>query len=73
MLTIYMENLEISVGKSNGTHHSIWSTSEIMNYGLLVKEMHFYYFLHVIHLLLRQAKSFRISAENFHPGGLRKW
>ena len=29
--------------------------------------------LHVIHLLLRQAKSFRIYAENFHPGGLRKW
>ena len=26
-----------------------------------------------VHLLLRQAKSFRIYAENFHPGGLRKW
>ena len=23
--------------------------------------------------LLRQAKSFRNYAENFHPGGLRKW
>ena len=31
------------------------------------------YILHVIHLLLRQAKSFRIYAENFHPGALRKW
>ena len=30
-------------------------------------------FLHVIHLLLRQAKSFRIYAENFHPVGLREW
>ena len=29
--------------------------------------------VHVIHLLLRQAKSFRIYAKNFHPGGLRKW
>ena len=27
----------------------------------------------VIHLLLRQANSFRIYAENFHPGGLCKW
>ena len=25
MLTIYMENPEIPVGKSNGTHHSIWT------------------------------------------------
>ena len=32
MLTIYMENPEIPVGKSNGTHHSIWSTSEIMGF-----------------------------------------
>ena len=31
------------------------------------------YILHAVHLLLRQAKSFRIYAENFHPGGLRKW
>ena len=31
------------------------------------------YILHVIHLLLRQAKSFPIYAENFYPGGLRKW
>ena len=30
--TIYMENPEIPVGKSNGTHHSIWSTSEIMGF-----------------------------------------
>ena len=30
--TFYMENPEIPVGKSNGTHHSIWSTSEIMGY-----------------------------------------
>ena len=29
--------------------------------------------LHVIHLLQRQAKSFRIYVENFHPGGLGKW
>ena len=54
------------------------------NYGLLVKVIHFCYsqigiyswcsyILHVIHLLLRQAKSFRIYAENFHPGGSRKW
>ena len=28
---------------------------------------------HIIHLLLRQANAFRIYAENFHPGGLRKW
>ena len=26
VLTIYMENPEIPVGKSNGTRHSIWST-----------------------------------------------
>ena len=26
------ENPEIPVGKSNGTHHSIWSTSEIMGF-----------------------------------------
>ena len=26
VLTIYMEKPEIPVGKSNGTHHSIWST-----------------------------------------------
>ena len=32
VLTIYMENPEIPVGKSNGTHHSIWSTSEIMGF-----------------------------------------
>ena len=32
VLTIYMENPEIPVGKSNGTHHSIWSTSEIMSF-----------------------------------------
>ena len=32
MLTIYMENLEIPVGKSNGMHHSIWSISEIMGF-----------------------------------------
>ena len=31
------------------------------------------YILHVIHLLLRQPKSFRIYAENFNPGGLREW
>ena len=30
--TIYMENPEIPVGKSNGMHHSIWNTSEIMGY-----------------------------------------
>ena len=41
VLTIYMENPEIPFGKSNGTHHSIWSTSK--NNGLLVKVMHFYY------------------------------
>ena len=29
VLTICLENLEIPVGKSNGTHLSIWSTSEI--------------------------------------------
>ena len=32
VLTIYMENPEIPVGESNGTHHSIWSTSEIMGF-----------------------------------------
>ena len=32
VLTIYMENPEIPVGKSNGTHFSIWNTSEIMGY-----------------------------------------
>ena len=32
VLTIYMENPEIPVGKSNGAHHSIWSTSEIMGF-----------------------------------------
>ena len=32
VLTIYMENQEIPVGKSNGTHHSIWSTSEIIGF-----------------------------------------
>ena len=32
VLTIYMENPEIPVGKANGTHHSIQSTSEIMGF-----------------------------------------
>ena len=32
LLTIYMENPEIPVGKSNGTHHSVRSTSEIMGF-----------------------------------------
>ena len=33
VLTIYMEtDPEIPVGKSNGTHHSIWSTSEILGF-----------------------------------------
>ena len=32
VLTIYMKKPEIPVGKSNGTHHSIWSTSEIMGF-----------------------------------------
>ena len=32
VLTIYMQNPEIPVGKSNGTHHSIWSTSEVMGF-----------------------------------------
>ena len=41
VLTIYMENPEIPVGKSNGTHCSIWGTSE-KSYGLLVKVMQFY-------------------------------
>ena len=33
-LTIYTENPEILVGKWNGTHHSIWSISEIIGYRL---------------------------------------
>ena len=32
VLTIYMGNPEIPVGKSSGTHHSIWSTSKIMGF-----------------------------------------
>ena len=32
VLTIYMENPEIPVKTSNGTHHSIWSTSEVMGF-----------------------------------------
>ena len=32
VLTIYMKYPEILVGKSNGTHHSIWCTSEIMGF-----------------------------------------
>ena len=32
VLTIYMENQENPVGKPNGTHHSIWSSSEIMGF-----------------------------------------
>ena len=78
MLTIYMEYPEIPVGKSNGTHHS---TSEIMGFWskrrIFIIPFGIYdlclYILHVVHFLLRQAKSFRIYAENFHPGGLRKW
>ena len=45
------------VEKSDGMDQfSIWST----------------YILHAIHLMLRQAKSFCIYAEKFHPGGWRK-
>ena len=40
VLSIYMENPEIPVGKSNGMHHSIWSISEIM--GCWLKGFHFY-------------------------------
>ena len=77
VLTIYMENPEIPVGKSNGTHHSIWSTSEILGswskWCIFIAPFGIYsccsYILHVIHLLLRQAKSFHIYAKNFHPGG----
>ena len=32
VLTIYMENPDIPVGKSYGTHHSIWNTSKIMGF-----------------------------------------
>ena len=32
VLTIYMENPEIPVGKSNGTHFFSWSTSEIVGF-----------------------------------------
>ena len=71
VLNIYMENPEIPVGKSNGTHHSIWNTSEIME--LLVKVMHFYYSFWDLQLIFLHFACYRIYAKNFHPGGLRKW
>ena len=57
---------EIPVGKSNGTHHSIWSTSEIMGFWskwyIFITPFGIYswcsYILHVIHLLLRQGEHF---------------
>ena len=64
-----MENAEIPVGKSNNTHHSIWSTSEIMGFWskwcIFITPFGIYswcsYILHVIHLLLRQPKSFQTN------------
>ena len=53
----------------------LWLPVKVMHFLLILLEFtaDVHTFLHVIHLLLRQAKSFRIYAENFHPGGLRKW
>ena len=34
VLTIYTENPEILVGKSNGTYHSMWNVSDIMGHRL---------------------------------------
>ena len=82
MLTIYMENLEIPVGKSNGMC--------IIAFGVLLKlqasgQSDAFLLLLLgftadfIHFAcypssVRQAKSFRLFyAENFHPGGLCKW
>jgi len=31
VLTIYMGKPEIPVGKSNGSHHSVWEASEYMS------------------------------------------
>ena len=34
VLTIYMEKPEIPVGKSNGSHHSVWNVLQIMGFRL---------------------------------------
>ena len=86
VFTIYMENLEIPVGKSNGTHHipfglllQLWASGQSDTFLLLLlrftAEVHTFCMLFCMFcmFLFRQAKSFRIDAENFHPGGLRKW
>ena len=33
-LTIYMEKPEIPVGKSNGSHYSVWNVLQVMGYRL---------------------------------------
>ena len=52
----------------------LWASGQSDIFLLLLWDLQpMFILLHVTHLLLRQAKSFCIYAENFHPGGLRKW
>ena len=72
-----MENPEIPVGNQMvriipfGVLLKLWASGQSDTFLLLqlgfTADVHT--FLHVIHLLLRQAKSFHIDAKNFQPGG----
>ena len=79
VLTIYKQNPEIPVGKSNSTHHSIWSTSEIMGFWskrcilLLLfgftADVHTFYMLSIF--CQGKLNHFVFMPKNFHPRSLR--
>ena len=81
MLTIYMENPEISVGKSNVTRHSIWSTSEKLwasgqSEAFLLLRLGFTADVHTfctLSIFLDKLNHFIFKPEHFHLGGLCKW
>ena len=58
-----------------GVFLNLWASGQSDAFLLLLLEftLECPHTLHVFHLPLREAKLFRIYAENFHPGGLRKW
>ena len=79
-----MENPEVPVLLENqmvfiipfGVSLKLWDSGQsgaflLLLLGFIVDALT--YILHVIHLPLRQAKSFRVYDENFHLGGLCKW
>ena len=62
MLTIYMENPEIPVGKSNGTHHSIWTRKTYER--LKIKKVKHYFEKEIpSHFLKKQKKKKRINVK----------